>query len=109
MHAQAADGIMSRLRVGRPATSDPAATIREEAGVGVRVYAGAALLALSAVAVGGAQAKVSTPEELNKVMKKVGPAMQATQKALQSNAVAEMKSQIAIAKQGVLDSQSFWI
>jgi hypothetical protein len=73
----------------------------------VRVYAGAALFAWSAVVV-GAQ-KVSTPEELDKVMKSVGKANQATQKAISSAAFADVRTQIAAVRQGVLDSQNFWI
>ena len=73
----------------------------------VRVYAGAVLFAWSAVVV-GAQ-KVSTPEELDKVMKGVGKANQATQKALGSGAFADVRTQIAAVRQGVLDSQNFWI
>ena len=72
-----------------------------------RVYAGALLFAWSAVVV-GAQ-KVTTPEELDKVMKKVGRANQATQKALGAGSFAEVRTQIAAVKQGVLDSQTFWI
>jgi cytochrome c556 len=75
----------------------------------VRVYAGAALLAVSAAVVVGAQTKVTTPEELNKVMKKVGPAMQATQKAVGAGSFDEVKTQLATVKQGVLDSQQFWV
>jgi hypothetical protein len=52
---------------------------------------------------------VSTPEELDKVMKKAGPAMQATTKAVGVGAYADVKTQIATVKQAVLDSQSFWV
>jgi hypothetical protein len=52
---------------------------------------------------------VTTPEELDKVMKKVGPAMQASTKAMAGPNYAEVKAQMAIVKQGVLDSQQFWI
>ena len=76
--------------------------------MGVRAYAGAVLLAGAAVVAVGAQ-KITTPEELDKVMKKVGPANQATQKAINSNNFAEARTQIAIVKQGVLDSQTFWV
>jgi len=55
-----------------------------------------------------AQTKVSTPDDLDKVMKKVGPAMQAANKALGSGSFAEVSKQLAIVKQGVLDSRSFW-
>jgi cytochrome c556 len=72
-----------------------------------RVYAGVLLLAWSAVVV-GAQ-KVTTPEELEKVMKKAGPAMQASQKAMGAGSYAEVRTQIATVRQAVLDSQTFWI
>ena len=75
----------------------------------VRVYAAAMLCAWSAAVVGAQGPKVTTPEELDKVMKKVGPAMQASQKAMGGPNYAEVKTQIAIVKQGVLDSQQFWI
>lgn len=71
------------------------------------VYAGVMVLAWSGAVV-GAQ-KVTTPEELDKVMKKAGPAMQATQKAVGAGAYADVKTQIATVKQAVLDSQNFWI
>lgn len=74
----------------------------------VRDYAGAVLLAGAAVVGIGAQ-KITTPEELDKIMKKVGPANQATQKAINSNNFAEARTQIAIVKQGVVDSQTFWV
>jgi cytochrome c556 len=77
--------------------------------VRVRVYAAAMLCAWSAAVVGAQGPKVTTPEELDKVMKKVGPAMQASQKAMGGPNYAEVKTQIAIVKQGVLDSQQFWI
>jgi cytochrome c556 len=59
-------------------------------------------------AIVGAQ-KVTTPDELDKVMKKVGPAMQAIQKAMGAGNYAEVKTQLATVRQAVLDSQSFWI
>ena len=72
-----------------------------------RVYAGVLLFALSAGVV--AAQKVTTPEELDKVMKKSGPAMQATQKAMGAGKYDEARKQIATVKQAVLDSQSFWV
>jgi hypothetical protein len=72
-----------------------------------RVHAGVALVALS-VAVVGAQ-KISTPEELDKCMKGVGKANQGVQKAMTSKAYADVRTQIATVRQGVLDSQNFWI
>ena len=53
--------------------------------------------------------KVMTPEELDKTMKKVGPAMQAAGKAVGSNSFAEAVKQLGIAKQGVNDSREFWV
>jgi hypothetical protein len=72
-----------------------------------RVYAGALLFAWFAVVV-GAQ-KVSTPEELDKVMKKAGKANQAAQKALGSGAFADVRTEMATVREAVLDSQNFWI
>jgi cytochrome c556 len=53
--------------------------------------------------------KVTTQEELDKTMKKVGQAMQATQKAIKSNEFAEAAKQLAIVKQAVDDSREFWV
>jgi cytochrome c556 len=53
--------------------------------------------------------KITTPEELDKVMKKNQPAMQALQKAMGSDNYAEVKTQLAAVRQTVLDSQTFWI
>ncbi len=72
-----------------------------------RVYA-AALIVTWAGAMVVAQ-KVSTPEELDKMMKKVQPAMQAAGKAVGSNAFAEAAKHLAIVRQAVDDSRSFWI
>jgi cytochrome c556 len=55
------------------------------------------------------QEKVTTPEELDKVMKKVQPAMQAAQKALKSEAYADARAQLAIVKQAMEDSHEFWV
>ena len=43
--------------------------------------------------------KVTTPDELDKAMKKVQPAMQAAQKAVKSEAYADVKTQLATIKQ----------
>jgi cytochrome c556 len=53
--------------------------------------------------------KVTNPEELDKTMKKVGPAMQAIQKAMKSGTFDEVKPQLAIVKQAMDDSREFWI
>ena len=56
-----------------------------------------------------AQEKVTTPEELDKTMKKVQPAMQAAQKAMKSEAYADVRAQLAIVKQAMTDSHEFWV
>jgi cytochrome c556 len=56
-----------------------------------------------------AQQKVTTTEELDKVMKKVQPAMQAAQKALKAEAYADARAQLAIVKQAMEDSHEFWV
>jgi cytochrome c556 len=76
----------------------------------VRVYAGALLVVAWSGALAVAQTqKVTTPEQLDKVMKSAGPAMRNTQKALQSGAFADAKKELATVRAAVLDSQSFWI
>jgi cytochrome c556 len=60
-----------------------------------------------ATAVVAAQ-KVTTPEELDKAMKKIAPAQAATNKAIQSMAWADAKAQVAIVKQTLTDTESFW-
>jgi cytochrome c556 len=90
-------------RVGGPLTLGDG----EETHVRFRVYAGVVLFGWAAVVV-GAQ-KITTPEELDKIMKKSGPAMQATQKAIGASSFAEARKQMATVKQAVVDSQSFWV
>ncbi len=53
--------------------------------------------------------KVTNPDELDKAMKKVQPAMQATQKAIKSEAYADAKTQLGIIKQVMDDSREFWV
>jgi cytochrome c556 len=52
--------------------------------------------------------KITTPEQLDKAMKTVGPAMQAASKAAASGAYAEARTQLATAKAALTDSASFW-
>ena len=73
----------------------------------VRVAAFAAI-ALWSVAIVAAQ-KVTTVEELDKTMKKVGPASQSMGKAAASGAWADVRTHIATMKQGVMDAESFWV
>jgi cytochrome c556 len=53
--------------------------------------------------------KVTSPEELDKAMKKVQPAMQATQKAIKSEAYPDARAQLEIVKQVMNDSREFWV
>lgn len=53
--------------------------------------------------------KVTTPEDLDRVMKKAQPAMQATQKAMGSGAYADARAQLATVRQAVEESQQFWV
>lgn len=75
----------------------------------VRVYASALVLAWSGAVLVAQTQKVTTPEQLDKVMKQVQPAMQATNKALASGAYADVRKNLATVKENVLLSQSFWI
>src|SRR5499426_2209219 len=53
--------------------------------------------------------KVTTPDDLDKAMKKIAPAQGAAGKAIQSMAWADAKAQIAIVKQSLADTESFWV
>jgi cytochrome c556 len=53
--------------------------------------------------------KVTTPDDLDKAMKKAQPAMQAAGKAVGSNAFGEAAKQLGIVKQVMEDSREFWI
>jgi cytochrome c556 len=55
-----------------------------------------------------AQSKVTTISQLDAVMKKAG-AIRQVDKAIQSSNAADAKAQLAIVRQAVQDSQSFWI
>ena len=52
--------------------------------------------------------KVTTPEELDKAMKRIAPAQGATNKAIQSMSWADAKAQVAIVKQALMDTEGFW-
>ena len=56
----------------------------------------------------GAQSKVTTAEELDKIMKKAS-AFRQVDKAVQSNNAADAKAHLAIVKAAVLESLSFWV
>jgi cytochrome c556 len=53
--------------------------------------------------------KVTTPDDLDKAMKKIAPAQGAANKAIQSMAWADAKAQIAIVKQTLSDTETFWV
>jgi cytochrome c556 len=75
----------------------------------VRVYALALLLAWSGAVMMAQAQKVTTPEQLDKVMKQVQPAMQAMGKALASGAYADVRKNLTTVRENVFLSQSFWI
>jgi cytochrome c556 len=66
-------------------------------------------MVVSAGVLAFAQTKVTTADDLDKAMKKVGPALQAANKALASGAPAEASKQLAIIKQVMTDSREFWV
>jgi cytochrome c556 len=55
-----------------------------------------------------AQSKVTTAEELDKIMKKAS-AFRQVDKAIQSNNAADARKQLEIVENAVKESQSFWI
>ena len=68
-----------------------------------------AAVAVWSVAILAAQTKVTNPDELDKTMKKVGPASQTLNKATGSGAWADARTALATMKQGVTDAENFWI
>lgn len=56
-----------------------------------------------------AQQKVTTPEQLDKVMKAVQQANQPVGKAIGSGAFADAKKGLATVKENIIASRSFWI
>jgi hypothetical protein len=52
--------------------------------------------------------KVTTADELDKTMKRIAPAQAATNKAIQAMSWADAKAQVAIVKQALMDTESFW-
>src|ERR1051325_5063996 len=66
-------------------------------------------LALAATVAVRAADKVQTVEELNKSMKKIGPAQQAVNKAIQAMAYADAKKQLEAIELELKDAQNFWV
>ena len=52
--------------------------------------------------------KVTNADELDKTMKRIAPAQGATGKAIQSMSWADAKAQVAVVKQALMDTESFW-
>lgn len=75
----------------------------------VRVYVSAMVLAWSGAVIIAQAQKVTTPEQLDKVMKQVQQANQPIGKQLASGQYAEVRKGLAAVKENVLLSQSFWI
>jgi hypothetical protein len=69
----------------------------------------AALMVVCAGVLVVAQAKVATPEELDKTMKALGQANTAAGKAITSGNFAEGTKQLAIVKKALDDSREFWV
>ena len=72
----------------------------------VVVYAAVVCVALGSVVI--AQRKISTPEELDRVMKRAG-GFRRVDRAIQTNNAAQAKSELADVYQAVADSRTFWI
>lgn len=52
--------------------------------------------------------KVTNPEDLDKTMKRIAPAQGAANKAIQAMAWTDAKAQVAVVKQSLMDTESFW-
>ena len=64
---------------------------------------------LIAGSVAFAAQKASTPEDLDKAMKKIGPANGAMNKAIKSMEWADAKKQVAIVEEALVDAHNFWV
>ena len=67
------------------------------------------MLALAATVGLRAADKVQTVEELDKTMKRIGPAQQAVNKALQAMNYAEAQKQLDLIEAELKDAQNFWV
>jgi len=75
----------------------------------VKVIALIVFVGWSGALMAGQAKKISTPEDLNEVMKKVDPANQAITKALPAGNFADVKTQLAVIKQALTDAENFWV
>lgn len=66
-----------------------------------------------AVLVAGSSAlvaqKASTPQDLDKAMKRIGPASGAMNKAIKAGAWADAKKQVAVVEEALVDAHNFWV
>ena len=69
---------------------------------------GVALVMVCSTAAVMAQ-KVTTAEQLDQAMKRVGPAQGATTKAIQSMAYDDARKNAATIKQALIDAEEFWV
>jgi cytochrome c556 len=53
--------------------------------------------------------KASTPEDLDKAMKRIGPANGAMNKAIKAMAWADAKRQVAVVEEALVDAHNFWV
>ena len=53
--------------------------------------------------------KVKTVEDLDKAMKRVGPAQTAVNKAIQATSYGDAKKQLEVIEDGIEDAQNFWV
>jgi cytochrome c556 len=53
--------------------------------------------------------KASTPEDLDKAMKRIGPANGAMNKAIKAMAWMDAKKQVAIVEEALVDAHNFWV
>jgi cytochrome c556 len=75
----------------------------------VRTYAVAAMAVWVGVVAAGAQTKISTPEEYDKVMKAVGKANSQLQEAVKNGTFAEAKTALATIRQSFTLAETFWV
>ena len=73
------------------------------------VCAAAVLLVAWVASAGYAQTKIATPEDYDKVMKAIGGAMGATNKAIASGSLADAKTSLATARTNMMAVQAFWV
>jgi len=70
------------------------------------IYVTAVLIAASAVL---AAQKATTPEDLDRAMKKLAPANGALNKAIKSTSWADAKKQVVIVEEALADAHNFWV